>query len=155
MKPAPPDSDDDDSELSPEELREAISTSTDMLMIDYSDEDAFEILFSDPFFEILRQTRHTSLVLFSGGIHGVFFTSEVDIARAHHARSLPQPTDPPSRILATDDGSRLLSSEEISTLATEVDAFARALAPSLHPPGPSTPLVPRAPWMREADPRDV
>jgi hypothetical protein len=77
MKPAPPDYDDDD--LSPEELRDAIITSTDMLMIDYSDEDAFEILFSDPFFEVLRQTRHTSLVLFSGGIHGVFFTSEVDI----------------------------------------------------------------------------
>jgi hypothetical protein len=117
MKHAPPDSDDDDSELSPEELRDAIITSTDMLMIDYSDEDAFDILFSDPFFEILRQTRHTSLVLFSGGIHGVFFTSEVDIARAHHARPPPQAM---GTTFALDDGSRLLSADEISTLATEV-----------------------------------
>ena len=58
--------------------------STDMDMIDYSGEDALEILFSDPFFEVLRTTRYTSLVLFSGGVHGVFFTSEVAVARAHH-----------------------------------------------------------------------
>jgi hypothetical protein len=83
VKTPPPDSD-EDSELSPAELREAIMESTDMHMIDYSGEDALEILFSDPFFEILRTTRHTSLVLFSGGVHGVFFTSEVDVARAHH-----------------------------------------------------------------------
>ena len=83
VKTPPPDSD-EDSELSPAELREAIMESTDMDMIDYSGEDALEILFSDPFFEVLRTTRYTSLVLFSGGVHGVFFTSEVAVARAHH-----------------------------------------------------------------------
>jgi hypothetical protein len=54
---------------------------------------------------------------------------------------------------ALDDGSRLLSANEISTLATEVDALVCALAPSSHPPGPPPPLVPRAPWMREEDTR--
>jgi hypothetical protein len=101
MKPAPPDSDDDDSELSPEELRNAIITSTDMLMIDYAEEDALDILFSDPCFEILRQTRHTFLVLFSGGIHGVVFTSEVDTARAHHARSPEHTRETTSMALTT------------------------------------------------------
>jgi hypothetical protein len=60
--------------LTPAELRAAIIDSTDMLMIDYSDADAMDILLSDPHFEILRQTRHTSLILFSGGANGVFFT---------------------------------------------------------------------------------
>jgi hypothetical protein len=49
----------------------------------------------------------------------------------------------------TDDGSRPLSSDEISALTTEVDV----LAASLHPPDLPIPLVPRAPWMREEDTR--
>ncbi len=145
IKNPPPESD-DDAELSPEELREAIIESTDMLMIDYSDDDALDILYADPFFEILRQTRHTSLVLFSGGIHGVFFTSEVDQARAHHA--LP-PAAPETATLMTDDGSRPLSPSELATLTTEVDS----LVASLQLPEPTTPLIPRAPWTREGDPR--
>jgi hypothetical protein len=46
----PPESDDDDSdrELSPAELREAIAEGTDMFCIDYSDEEALELLRSDP-----------------------------------------------------------------------------------------------------------
>jgi hypothetical protein len=117
LKTPPPDSD-DDSELSPEELRDAIIESTDMLMIDYSEEDALDILFSDPYFEVLRETRHTSLVLFSGGVHGVFFTFEVDTARAHHA------------IPTTDDGSRHLSSAEITALASEVVTLVTSLQSS-------------------------
>ncbi len=115
-------------------------------MIDYAEDDAIDILFSDPFFEILRQTRHTFLVLFSGGIHGVFFTSEVDTARAHHARP-PAQTEIPSATPTTDNGSQPLSSAELATLTTEVDT----LVASLHLPGPPTPLVPRAPWMRDGD----
>jgi hypothetical protein len=83
----PPPVSDDDSELSAEELREAIVESTDMSRIDYSGEDAMDIMLADPFFQVLRKVQHASLVLFSDGVHGVCFNSEVDIARAHHAGS--------------------------------------------------------------------
>jgi hypothetical protein len=102
-------------------------------MIDYAEDDALEILFSDPFFEVLRQTRHTSLVLFSGGVHGAFFTCEVDAARAHHALS-PAPTNRPSVTLITDDGSRPHSAAELTTLTTEVDALVASLRLPTHKP---------------------
>ena len=91
--------------------------------------------------------RHdTPSSCFSGGVHGVFFTSEVDQARAHHA--LP-PAAPETATLMTDDGSRPLSPAELATLTTEADS----LVASLHLPEPTTPLVPRAPWMMDGDPR--
>jgi hypothetical protein len=70
----PPESDDDDSdrELSPAELRKAIAESTDMFCIDYSEDEALRLFRSDPTFEVLRQTRYTSLVLLANGTRGVF-----------------------------------------------------------------------------------
>jgi hypothetical protein len=98
------------------------------------------------FFETLRRTRHTSFVLFSGGIHGVFFNCDVDQARAHHATP---PAAPETTRLMTDDRSRPLSPSEITTLTTEVDT----LVASLQLPAPTAPLVPRAPGMLDGDPR--
>ncbi len=76
----PPESEDDNSDrdLSPAELHEAIAEGTDMFCIDYSDEEALQLLQSDPTFEVLRQTRHTSLVLLANGTHGVFFSCDVE-----------------------------------------------------------------------------
>jgi hypothetical protein len=124
IKTPPPDSDESENELSPAELHEAISESTDMHMIDYSDEDAFDILFSNPLFEVLRQTRHTSLVLFSDGVHGVFFTCDVDTARDHHAL---QNAGTSSATFITDDGSRPLSPAETATLTSEVSTLVASL----------------------------
>jgi hypothetical protein len=74
-----------------------------MIMIDYSDDYAVRLLRADPLFEVLRQTRHTSLVMLNNGTHGVFFTCDVDDARASVAMLPPVQTRDGSAPLTTDD----------------------------------------------------
>ncbi len=146
VKTPPPESD-DEAELTAADLREAIIESTEMRMIDYSDEEALLLLRSDPHFEVLLRTRHTSLVMLNNGTHGVFFNCDVDEARTSDAMQPSAHTRDESAPLTTDDGSRLLTPDEVTTLTTEVNT----LVASLRLPNPSIPLVPRAPWMLDDD----
>jgi hypothetical protein len=88
VKTPPPESD-DEAELTAAELREAIIESTDLRMIDYSDEEAVLLLRSDPHFVVLCRTRHTSLIMLANGTHGVFFNCDVDEARTSFAMPPP------------------------------------------------------------------
>jgi hypothetical protein len=124
-----------------------------MFCIDYSDDEALQLLRSDPSFEVLQQTRYTSLVLFANGTHGVFFSCEVDEARASFqpGASADNTQDGQDGItpLTTDDGSRLLTPAEITSLRTEINTLVASLPIATQP----TPLVPRAPSMLAEDSR--
>jgi hypothetical protein len=149
----PPEFDDDDSdrELSPAELCKAIAETTDMFCIDYSEDEAFQLLRSDPTFEVLRQTRYTSLVLLANGTHGVFFSCDVDEARASFqpGASADNTQDGQDGFtpLTTYDGSRLLTPTEITSLTAEVNTLVASLPVATQ----STPLIPRAPWVTTDD----
>ena len=88
--------------------------------------------------------------MLANGTHGVFFTCDVDEARASFQTLSPaqEERDGPAP-LTTDDGSRLLTLTEIATLTAEVTA----LVASLPVPAQTIPLVPHAPWMCEDDAR--
>jgi hypothetical protein len=92
--PEPPESDDDDDELTPAALLECIMADTDMHIVDYLG-DAREVLLSNPRFLVLRQTSHTSLVLFPDGVHGIFLKEDVHAA---HSKATTPPTLTPRQL---------------------------------------------------------
>jgi hypothetical protein len=124
-----------------------------MFCIDYSEDEARQLLRSDPTFEVLRQTRYTSLVLLANGTHGVFFSCDVDEARVSFQPGASADNTQDGRDgftpLATDDGSRLLTPAEIISLRTEINTLVASLPVATQP----TPLVPRTPWMLAEDSR--
>jgi hypothetical protein len=76
-----PDSDEsDDSELTPEELVEAIIESTCMRTLDDLGAGAINRMVNNPIFTILHTSHSNALVRFSDGTHGVFPRSDVDAA---------------------------------------------------------------------------
>ncbi len=77
----PPDSgDSEDSELTPEELVEAIIESTCMNTLDSWGAEAINRMTNNPIFTILHTRNANALVMFSDGTHGVFLRSDVDAA---------------------------------------------------------------------------
>ena len=91
----PPDSDDsEDSELTDEELVEAIIESTCINTVDLFGESAINMMVSQPGFTILRTGNGTALVLFPDRSFRVFFISEVDEAfhRLWSASKKPMPS---------------------------------------------------------------
>jgi hypothetical protein len=76
-----PDSDEsDDSELTPEELVEAMIESTCMRTLDDWDAGAINRMVNNPIFTIPHTSNTNALIRFSDGTHGVFPRSDVDAA---------------------------------------------------------------------------
>jgi hypothetical protein len=136
----PPDSDEsEDSELTPEELIEAIVESTCISTLDHWGPEAIDLMVSDPAFTVLRNAKHNALLMWSDGTHGVFLRAEVDEAYERIGRQCYQRPDPaalPAR-----------RSQRFRSVSSSV-----TMRPLPTPP-PDYPLVPRAPWMLEGDPR--
>ena len=90
-QPVPSDNDsisDNDSELTPEALIDAIIEHTNMSDIDNWGPEAIALMVANPVFTILREAKYNTLVYFADGTHRVFLRSEVDEARQQLA-SLP------------------------------------------------------------------
>jgi hypothetical protein len=170
----PPDSDEsDDSELTPEELIEAIIESTCMKTLDGWGAEAINPMVNNPIFTILHTSNANALVMFSNGIHGVFLRSDVDAASRWIGSSRPDPRALPAR--ATKPREVTWDPETGRTPLVPADEFSSSSisAPAIQaPPIPGTcplptgarplptvtvpadyPLVPRAPWMLEGDSR--
>ncbi len=77
----PPDLDESEtSELTPEELVEAIIERTSINTIDKWSNSALRMLLNNPDFAVLRTGIGTALVLFADGRHYVFLSADVDAA---------------------------------------------------------------------------
>ncbi len=169
----PPDSDEsEDSELTPEELVEAIIESTCMSNIDDWGPDAIAHMVANPVFTILRTANANALLLFPDGTLGVYL--QVDVHEAYRRLGRQHYTRPDPAALPTlkSHRVRLAQAEQDTVFWNDLAVFnadsnieecppalsdanvsssVSARLPS-NPPA-DYPLVPRAAWMRENDPR--
>ncbi len=174
----PPDSDlSDDSDLTPEELVEAIIESACMNTLDDWGAKSVNLMVNNPVFTILHTHKANALVRFSDGTHGVFLRSDIDAAyrwigssrldpralptRATKPRGvtwLPSDSDSEGDLPPRETGPTLpvlsdaFSSSSISVPATRPQPTGARPQPTVTGPA-NYPLVPRAPWMREGDSR--
>jgi hypothetical protein len=92
------------SELTPEELVEAIIQSTCINTVDQWGDSALHMLLNNPDLVVLRTGTGTALVLFADGRHYVFLSADVDAA----FRRLGSPSrTPPSYLCCSTERDRL------------------------------------------------
>jgi hypothetical protein len=169
----PPDSDDsEDSELTIEELVEAIIESTCMSNVDDWGPDAITHMVANPVFTILRTAKANALLLFPDGTHGVYLQADVHeayrrLGRQRHTRPDPAalPTRKNQRVKAAQAEQDEIFWKDLAVFNANSDveehspslsdANVSSSVPSRLPSNPPAdyPLVPRAAWMREDDPR--
>jgi hypothetical protein len=106
----PPDSDDsEDSELTPEELIEAIIESTCINTLDSWGAEAVNRMTKNPIFTILHTGNGNALLHFSDGTHGVFLRSDVDAAYRWIGSNRPNLRALPARATKPREHSELIS----------------------------------------------
>jgi hypothetical protein len=178
----PPDSEEsDDSELTPEELIEAIIESTCMSCLNDWGPAAIEYMVANPVFTVLCTSHHNALLLFPDGTHGVYLQAEVHevyrrLGRQRYSRpdpaALPARKTKAQRLSSDSHGiewqrrqamqpieqrglKHQLMLEITGPPAPPVPADDRVSSSTQDPPPPPSavyPLVPRAAWMLEGDP---
>jgi hypothetical protein len=141
----PPDSDESEtSELTPEELVEAIIESTCMYTVDDWGTSARRMLTANPDFVVLRTGHGTALVLFSNGDYRVFLSVDVDAAYAAigppHATSSLLPVHNRNRARMRGLPSDTDSDEEDPTPADESSSIEPRFA-QMSPALPSSPAL--------------
>jgi hypothetical protein len=145
----PLDSDDsEDSELTPEELVEAIIESTCINTLDSWGAEAINRMTNNPIFTILHTGNGNALVMFSDGTHGVFLRSDVDAAyrwigsTRPNSQALPTRATKPRGLISDpdSDGLTLISDPDSDgdlPPAIPSDEFSSsAAAPPRRPPLP-------------------